>query len=682
MPIKYLRVNPDHRDVTERINTLYKHVMDYKTAGVSVLEYGAKGDGVTDDTEAIQAAINSGYYDIFFPAGTYITSSTITVPIRVNLRGVGFYSIIRPSSTGSFTNNYMFICNYNTGTSTWTAAYPNIQSGRFHNLHFNNVSDADNYSGAFNVNGINGVYCAGSYEFDNCRWLGFTIGVESSGLYDDNFKMSHCHFTRPNIINTTTDWQIIVGYLGDGVTIDATLTVIGDTNKEAQRNGLWINGCNGAVINGYIGHGIKVTDSTAIVFNGTHLEAAHVYINNSSVMLNSAMLYRDWTYPPLELANGTENGRTVVLNNVEFVTWAYRGTTAHPNPKDVTEYDIKLHGTYSVEINHCYRRYIDAYISRSSVTGIKVLKSDNTAFTEWNDFSYLNSVRSVIGYGEADYNKKSVYVGEDFFAGSISNSSGGTTIWQIASGTYYYNYILLWDTSRMIGEGSPVETSRALTNGSSGVILLPTFGTKNKNCIVRLYRGTSAGSYDKYVDVHSIANWYLIDDGETVNGYKWQTRVAAGVDTTYEKVVSFDRTQDILHGIIRSDQAPYSANTPFVAGDRFDLITHTAGKYIGYVCTVSGSPGTWAKTGIINLEGQLSWNPGSIAVGASTSNTVTVTGAAFSDWPIISSTVDLLGLTVTAYVSAANTITIVLANLTAGAVDVPSATFYAKVIKR
>jgi len=38
---------------------------------VSVLDYGATGDGVTNDTAAIQAALNSGAGLIYFPPGTY-----------------------------------------------------------------------------------------------------------------------------------------------------------------------------------------------------------------------------------------------------------------------------------------------------------------------------------------------------------------------------------------------------------------------------------------------------------------------------------------------------------------------------------------------------------------------------------------------------------------------------------
>ncbi len=43
--------------------------------------YGAKGDGVTDDTAALQLAINEHtgrHRVIYFPAGTYLVSATLT----------------------------------------------------------------------------------------------------------------------------------------------------------------------------------------------------------------------------------------------------------------------------------------------------------------------------------------------------------------------------------------------------------------------------------------------------------------------------------------------------------------------------------------------------------------------------------------------------------------------------
>ena len=56
---------------------------------VNVKQFGAKGDGVTDDTAAIQAAVNYGVSPAFLPVGTYIVSDTI----YVNLMNGGLIGI-------------------------------------------------------------------------------------------------------------------------------------------------------------------------------------------------------------------------------------------------------------------------------------------------------------------------------------------------------------------------------------------------------------------------------------------------------------------------------------------------------------------------------------------------------------------------------------------------------------
>ena len=66
---------------------------------VSVKDFGAVGDGTTDDTTAIQAAINSfattssasatGGGTVFFPAGKYRITSTLLIGWGVTLQGLG-----------------------------------------------------------------------------------------------------------------------------------------------------------------------------------------------------------------------------------------------------------------------------------------------------------------------------------------------------------------------------------------------------------------------------------------------------------------------------------------------------------------------------------------------------------------------------------------------------------------
>ena len=69
------------------------------------------------------------------------------------------------------------------------------------------------------------------------------------------------------------------------------------------------------------------------------------------------------------------------------------------------------------------------------------------------------------------------------------------------------------------------------------------------------------------------------------------------------------------------------------------------------------------------------WDPGSLADGAQESLDVTVAGAALGDAVLVGAGVDVVDLLVSATVTAADTVTIVLANETGGAVDLDSSTW-------
>lgn len=70
------------------------YVAELITEGtVSVKQYGAKGDGVTDDTSAVTKAVNSGHA-VYVPKGHYIITSAITNTIGLTMYGDGDESII------------------------------------------------------------------------------------------------------------------------------------------------------------------------------------------------------------------------------------------------------------------------------------------------------------------------------------------------------------------------------------------------------------------------------------------------------------------------------------------------------------------------------------------------------------------------------------------------------------
>lgn len=100
-------------------------------AVANVLDYGAVGDGIANDTAAVQNAVGSGKSVVYFPAGTYNVDSTIVVPPNVSLVGEGKATVIDGtaisvalvsviSQTGSVTNTTTLTGNVAFGATSFT----------------------------------------------------------------------------------------------------------------------------------------------------------------------------------------------------------------------------------------------------------------------------------------------------------------------------------------------------------------------------------------------------------------------------------------------------------------------------------------------------------------------------------------------------------------------------------
>ena len=82
------------------------------------------------------------------------------------------------------------------------------------------------------------------------------------------------------------------------------------------------------------------------------------------------------------------------------------------------------------------------------------------------------------------------------------------------------------------------------------------------------------------------------------------------------------------------------------------------------------------------LSGSKAWDPSSIADGNEEALEITVTGAALGDFVLSSLSVDMLDCVLRGAVTAADTVTLVIANNTGGAIDIASGTAYCLVIKK
>ena len=80
------------------------------------------------------------------------------------------------------------------------------------------------------------------------------------------------------------------------------------------------------------------------------------------------------------------------------------------------------------------------------------------------------------------------------------------------------------------------------------------------------------------------------------------------------------------------------------------------------------------------LTGSATYDAASLIEAAGATTTVTVTGAALGDFAMASLGVDVTGISVTAYVSAANTVSVRLQNESGGTLDLASTTLRAVVL--
>lgn len=287
----------------------------------NVKDYGAKGDGSTDDTAAFTSAVAAAVSGtVFVPAGTYVISSEIALSDGVTIMGQGYNSCLKRK----------------TGSASYLVNIFAIRSGkniRITNLRIDGQKQdiIDNYAstaqdGSHMYTTCNDIYITGGTDrdhpsrnivIDHC-WLhdAYYGNVEPDDVDGLIIAENHIYYGRDNQINgrvngyggycrnvvvsnnivygggaiTTADQFSGIQFLrGQYITITGnSVYEIGNT-QTSEGDGIGLEGCRHVTITGNVVHhclqqGIKV-DQT-VEGQPAYWDEIETYITNEYVFYN------------------------------------------------------------------------------------------------------------------------------------------------------------------------------------------------------------------------------------------------------------------------------------------------------------------------------------------------------------------------------------------------------------
>ena len=178
---------------------------------VNVAAFGAVADGTTDNTQAFQAALNSGAGKVFVPVGRYMFRGTVVVPPYTVLQGANEFpfsafaggSILLVGSAGGNVSGPAFIflqgpdagvngltilyTHQNIGASS-PIVYPPCIQGNGDNLSILNMLLGNPYIAIDFA-----TFSCPRHLIENVYGQPLSLGIEIDQIYDIG-RIRHCHF--------------------------------------------------------------------------------------------------------------------------------------------------------------------------------------------------------------------------------------------------------------------------------------------------------------------------------------------------------------------------------------------------------------------------------------------------------------------------------------------------------
>jgi hypothetical protein len=384
----------------------------------NVRQYGATGSGSTDDTAAIQNAINAAGAGgtVYFPAGTYLVSATLTGYSGATYIGDGWQSLIKqknganlsavfswPSTASpAYSNCYMVDLmidgnrTNNTGATTYGIYAYALQYSNFRHVRVQNVNGDgwrfDGTTGGFS-------YQSNTVHLENC----WSYGNANNGLVTTSYTADiHLHggdygFNGASAVTLQGGSSSIRSAVLWGTTSGPGL-IIGAPSIQVTGCNIEGNNQQGVVINQYGSYslitGCKVYDNS-VAGSGSY---DGVYINGvSGTNTTAVFVLNNAIYPNLNSGGttqryavylGTYHQNCQVIGNVvgfagSQAAWSPSNTlisgegqsdwiTNNPGFNPVGKVTAPAIPTSGTTMSNPWGFPVTVYVSGGTVTGIQV----------------------------------------------------------------------------------------------------------------------------------------------------------------------------------------------------------------------------------------------------------------------------------------------------------------------
>jgi hypothetical protein len=344
---------------------------------VSVKDFGAVGDGVTDDTAAINAALifaaSTTYKrNVFIPSGSYLTTAPLIIPNYVSLigdnRGWMTDTFIYGGGVVIFKNH-----NGNCLSSTGTATNQSI-GGTIKNICV--VSNAVTYptgSGVY-IDGVHQTTLEG-ITVSRCGGDSFVLGSTNTANYTTYVTLNNCYANTAGTSKcfaVNSKWPRLNQCISDGgsyglyIGAQTQEGLVTDFHCESVTTmGIYNSGGRNRFTKGYIAlsasatHGVNHVNASGVYFNcldgyhilGTNAVGQIGILNAGSNNVHNTVINKtvleslETGYSDLGVNNIVEN--TLIYNSkYPFVMGGDYSTL----DKNVTQNTVAAGGTWS--INH------------------------------------------------------------------------------------------------------------------------------------------------------------------------------------------------------------------------------------------------------------------------------------------------------------------------------------------